>query len=206
MNKVKCSRKKGITLVELIVVIPIMAIVLSITFAFYNFSNKLYKQSINKNFNQQDVRVVADYIAKELRNAKIVSVDPTDVSAERYKYSLTLDINKNLVRYRYPASAASPLPEIFEKTSKIGAKITNLNFLATRTKIDGADIVPINTGMLEFYVEDSVAGQKAQSYSSNFEIMLDNLRTNTIPLSGPYTIPPPGPYMTIYYAKYTPDP
>ncbi|AJA47560.1 prepilin-type N-terminal cleavage/methylation domain-containing protein [Clostridium pasteurianum DSM 525 = ATCC 6013] len=66
-------KNKGFSLIELIAVIPIILIVLTLVFAINNFSNKIFNKSVNQSYSQQNTRIAADYITRELRNATNVS-------------------------------------------------------------------------------------------------------------------------------------
>ncbi|MBU3098248.1 MULTISPECIES: hypothetical protein [Clostridium] len=170
----KYSNKKGITLIELIIVIPISIIVLILSFSLYSFTNKVYSRSISESYNQQDVRFVADYIMKELRNAKVISKDPIVVNPQVNYFSLSL-VGQQLVKMSYVGEGTT--------ISKIGAKITSLSFLPCD-----------DYGMLRFNVSDTTNGI---NYNSNFEFMLENSigTVKIIPLSeSSHTI--------IYYTKY----
>lgn len=171
------SRKKGITLIELIVAIPIVVIVLSLTFSIYNFSNKVYKQSISKSDNQQDVRLIGDYIMKEVRNVKKISTNQANLSTEINYFSLSF-VGQQLVKTTYTGATST--------TSKIGAKITSLAFLPCDDK-----------GMVKFNVSDVTNGV---NFNSDFEFMVQNLAGNIIIPATP--APPTGTkYIAIYYAK-----
>lgn len=91
-------RNKGITLVEVIVTLAIIAIVIPLVYSVFFAGAKSYSFSTNKGFAQQDLRFTADILTKELRFA-------TDVSDEglntREYYSLRIDDEGNLVKTKH---------------------------------------------------------------------------------------------------------
>lgn len=170
----KYFHKKGITLIEIIIAIPISLIVLSLTFSIYSFSNKVYTQSLSESYNQQDVRFIADYIMKELRSANVISIAPI-IKDHPVNYLSLSFVNQQLIKTSYVGSVTT--------TSKIGNKITALYFLPCD-----------DYGMLKFNVSDTTNGV---NYNSDFEFMLENSQplTRIIPANS-------SPIITIYYTKY----
>lgn len=145
--------KKGFTLIELMAVIPIFLIILALVFSVNNFSNKMFKSSLNKSYNQQDVRVVGDYIAKEVRSAKELSVVATFFENEDANYYALVYLNNHLVKQTIKGTTVTA-------SIVVGGALTNLFFSKT-----------VNAGMLRFSVEDNANGQ---NYNVNYEILLNN--------------------------------
>ncbi|MGI6142068.1 MAG: immunoglobulin-like domain-containing protein [Caldicoprobacterales bacterium] len=83
-------RKKGITLVELVIAMAIFGLVLSIAFSLYFFAIKTFASGGNQSNVQSEIRLAADYMTKELRNAykiEILTSLPSPMDPEkRYFY------------------------------------------------------------------------------------------------------------------------
>jgi len=99
LRRVGC-RKKGVTLIELIIVLAILAIVVSLGFSLYFFSNKTFNKGVSRSNVQQSVNLAADAITKEVRYASEISIVtsvPQTVSDD-YKYIYIND--SNLIEFK----------------------------------------------------------------------------------------------------------
>lgn len=83
------KNKKSFTLIELLVVIAILGLVASIAFSMFSFSNRVFKNS-NINYDvQNDIRLAASYLSKEVRFAThldIISVAECEAELASHEY------------------------------------------------------------------------------------------------------------------------
>lgn len=162
---------KGFTIIELIIVIPIMLIVMAMAFSFSDFGNRYYKVSNIQMNNQDDVRLVGDYIKKNIRSAKIISSNETIVKARNINvnyYALTY-INNHLVKQVKRNSDGTLVSQV-----TIGDVLTGVTYLTTT-----------DNGMLKYQVTDNASGQ---NYSVVYEVTLDNINTAVLPNANASTI------------------
>ncbi len=175
MKKIMSFHNKGFTLIELIIAIPIMLIVMVLIFSIGDFGNRIYKNTNIQMNNQDDVRLVGDYIKKNIRSAKTISSDETIVKAQNTNanyYVLTYTGN-HLVKQVKKNSDGTLISQV-----TIGDVLTDLSYLTTTDK-----------GMLKYRVTDNANGQ---NYSVTYEVILDNISTVVLPSVNT---------LTIYYAN-----
>jgi prepilin-type N-terminal cleavage/methylation domain-containing protein len=178
--KYRNFKRRGLSLIELLVSIGLMGIVILILFSIYLNSNKIFNKTTNQSSNQQDVRLVADYITREIRSAKIISINENDVKKDNNKYyALTYKIDSNdNKKYLYKKSidTSTGSTEI-----KIGNSLNALKFLPAS-----------KNGMVKMSITDD---EENQSYNLVFELSLDNINDVVIPTADTQGVE------TIYYAK-----
>ena len=168
------KNNKGITLVEIILTIAIMLIIFQAIYSLFFVGTKSFNMSKDKGFAQQNVRIAADYITKELRTAaKITTIAPQDT----IYYSLSLDSSKNLIRTKYDNTGSSSnkivtLEEIFFINSKDNDGNIKKGF------------IKVNTSSQE----------NSQENNLEFEILLENLLEFNTEI--------PQNTSTIFYTKY----
>lgn len=95
------SKRKGISLIELILTISLISIVLQIVYSIFFVSDFSYSISRNKGFSQQEVRIVGNFIENELRY--VTDINLTDEYLGEY-YSLRIledDNSKNLIKTKH---------------------------------------------------------------------------------------------------------
>lgn len=144
------KNNKGITLIELIITIAIMAIVIQTIYSIFFVGNKSFNISKNKGFAQQEARIAMDIINKELRTAKEISKEE---SIGEY-YSLSIEDNK--LSRKAPDGSGKKL-FLFNSQAEI-------------------EFEKIEKGIL--YVKIKVVEGKnrdEQEYIVNFSILLENL-------------------------------
>lgn len=143
-------------MIELVAVIPIILIVLTLIFAINDFSNKIFDKSVNQSYNQQNVRLAADYITNELRNAKEINTNQNNISAENNIYYALTVKNNELVKQTINGSTISEKVLVNQLSNMI---------------IDSSS----NGSILNIKVEDK---NNNQDYSLTFSCLLNN---TTIP-------------------------
>lgn len=167
--KIIGSKKNGITLIELILTLSLMAIVIQIIFSFYFVSNKSFETSKEIGFAQQDVRLVADYITNELKYARNIF---TTNSETEPCYAIALNDDGNIVRYTYNGSEVPP--EVILKAKIEGISFKNVN-------IDGAIE---NKRLISITIRSKILeeGGNPKFKLDEFEILLENIRDYTNPI------------------------
>jgi prepilin-type N-terminal cleavage/methylation domain-containing protein len=90
------ASEKGFTLVEVMTAISIYAILLGSVFSLYLFGVNAYKAASNRLDLQQNVRVAADFITRELRHAKALQ----QVNGHEIKYSNFGDTATYTIKYK----------------------------------------------------------------------------------------------------------
>lgn len=88
MKKQYLKNEKGLTLVELLVSLAILSIVLALAYSLFFHNFQVFDRGEAQSEIQYEVRMVSDYITRELRNAKKVSLTNTDID---YDNKLDLD-------------------------------------------------------------------------------------------------------------------
>ncbi len=179
--KYRNFKNSGFSLIELLVSIGLMGIVILILFSIYLTSNKIFNKTTNQSSNQQDVRLVADYITREIRSGKIISINENDVKKGNNKYYaliFKIDSNDNK-KYLYKKSidTSTGSTEI-----KIGNSLNDLKFLPAS-----------KNGMMKMSITDD---EKNQNYNLVFEFSLDNINSAVIPIANTQGVE------TIYYSKW----
>lgn len=92
MNKIK--KYKGVTLVELLIVLAIFGIVLTCIFAFFIFNNKSFSIGENQSEAQYNVRLASESITRELRVADTIEIlDGIPDTFDVYKKYIFIDDN-----------------------------------------------------------------------------------------------------------------
>jgi type II secretory pathway pseudopilin PulG/uncharacterized protein YegL len=110
------KNKKGITLVELIVVIILVAMVLAIAGTFMNFSFMTQKKSANEYKIQADLRLASTIINNEIRNSTvtftlpITKFMPSSVRDQNWNY-IGIEDNKRVVQIT-PNGTSTPAVEV----------------------------------------------------------------------------------------------
>lgn len=173
----KFKKNNGFTLVELIVVLAIIPIVVGMIFFISSYGNKSYKMSLNQSYNQQDVRLVSDYIKRELRNANAICLTAAAIpSSNSVYYALTfktVGTSKYLVKQTFNGQGT-----LNEQT--IGNSLTSLDFLSSA-----------NIGMLKVSIHDNT---NSKDYAIRFDFLIYNFASVSI-------LPQNTDVTTIYYAK-----
>lgn len=84
--------KEGITLLELIICIAIVMLVIAGSFSLFSFGNKTFTGGSQQSYVQSDVRIISDYIQKQIRFATYVdTLDALDAIDEIYNYDPLVD-------------------------------------------------------------------------------------------------------------------
>ena len=157
---------KGFTLIEIILTLTLMIIVLGVTYNIFFTGNKIFNMSKSQSLIQNDVRIAAEYITKELKNAIFIYDNVEFLEGEDEYYSLELkgdESSKNLLRRAYTK---------FNNTTSVEENILG-NFL-TDLKFSPSD----NSSLLSITIS---AKEKEQDYTLEFKIMLNNIPNIALP-------------------------
>lgn len=68
------KKRSGLSLVELVIVLGLLSVVLSAGYMFFNFVYSSFFTAEGRSDVQQNVRIVSDFISKEIRNATSVKL------------------------------------------------------------------------------------------------------------------------------------
>ena len=109
------NNRKGITLIEVILAIAIMAIIGQAIYSIYYVGNKSYAINRDMGFAQQDARLILENINNEIRTAKEVS---NSTLTTKY-YSIKI-YNNNLIKTTYDTA---------ETTEILGTNIEYIHFM-----------------------------------------------------------------------------
>lgn len=144
---------KGITLIELIVVMALITVVLGVTYSIFIVSRKSFDIGVNKTIVQQDARVCTNKITKELKLAKSISTSPIP-SDDYYKLSLKPNATtgyNSVINTKYNSSGSVVMEQEFGsfiqsmafKTATNSSKIVQFNLVVTT----GKQTIPINSSV-----------------------------------------------------------
>lgn len=151
--------KKGVTLIELLIVLAILGIALSLGFSFSIFGMRTFDGGINKSEIQFDARMVSKFLTDELRNA--ISLELIDIPASftNDNFNYIYIINNTLV-HRYNGVV----------TNKTGPTLIEVLPTFVLTKLDN------DNNTLSFDIKSSktsALGQKEIEINST--VQLNNL-------------------------------
>lgn len=97
---------KGITLIELLIVMALMGVIGAVAFSMYLFGNNTYLK-VDKQYQlQSDLRLSTDYIIKEVRNASELEIVEVPISTFVQGYHYIYIENKKLIYYYNENSVA----------------------------------------------------------------------------------------------------
>jgi prepilin-type N-terminal cleavage/methylation domain-containing protein len=157
MKNLSTSNKKGVTLIELIVVLAILGIVLSAIFSVQLFGTKTFNIGTNQSDIQNDLRLTAQKITDEIRyaeNAHIYAAVPAFES--QYKYIYYDAVDKSI---KFKIGNGTP--------SIIGGNAGNKNLSFKK----------IGNKLVQFSV---TATKQTQNFNIQSDINLVNLGTGSI--------------------------
>jgi prepilin-type N-terminal cleavage/methylation domain-containing protein len=162
INNVKVKKKigdqKGLTLLELIVVIALLGIVISTIFSFQSFGTKIFHRGVTQADIQSSLRMTSDFIIHEVRNATEITLS-TPANPDDYNQ---IYISGNKVKYK-PAGGTE-----INKTDVIIENPTDVQFTLATT---GSNYT-LNFSM--------IGTSKTNTYDLSSDVMLNNIRTATI--------------------------
>lgn len=153
MRKLQLKRK-GITLIEILITLAILGIVIQIIYSIFFVGNKSFYIGKNKAFTQQDARIASDCIMKELRTAKYIT--PEKPITGKY-YSLSINQGKLIKETIIDGIEQSNPKTLFP------GSLTDLKFNYT---------IGNPKGIIEVEV---TAGEKEQQANFKFDTLLENI-------------------------------
>lgn len=165
-------KRKGLTIIELILTIALIAIGLQLIFTIFYTGNKSFDLSRNKGFAQQDFRLTAINLDNELKTARDLKIE-SDIFVGKF-YSLSIDEDGNLIRTTYEDEAV-------QGKSILANSVSELIFRHLEGDVEG---------ILTVLIQAEIGGELVQD---EYKIILENLPDfNTI-------VEDKG---IIYYTKY----
>lgn len=149
-------KKKGVTLVELVIVSSMLVVIVSLAFSLYFFGTKSFQNGVSRSNVQQNINMAANAITKELRYATEISIiDRPIVFNNDYRYIFMNDDNliefwsKNAIKL-IPATATEGITYSLSFKSKsagsVAGKILGFSLNAAGAQNYGieSDIFPLN--------------------------------------------------------------
>jgi prepilin-type N-terminal cleavage/methylation domain-containing protein len=149
--------RKGVTLVELLIVLALISVVSIIAFSFYFFGVRTFAKGESQSQAQYDIRMASTFVTREVRNAvsfQLVPIPTTYASGFEYLYIK----NNQLIHYNGTA---------ITKTDGI---ITSHSF--TLTSVTDSNNKPRN--ILKISLGATVDNQ---NYATDTEVVLNNIKT-----------------------------
>ncbi|MPW27314.1 hypothetical protein GC105_16230 [Alkalibaculum sp. M08DMB] len=159
---------KGITVVELIIVVALIIVVLTIAFNALFVSKKSFDIGLDKATLQQNARVIANQVTERLKFAKSISHMPILTGEDYYKISLqdnTTTGFKDMVVEKYNSAGGVVYKEV------IDGFINELTFTTYGLESQVVNFVlNVNTGITEFTINSAVkiVNTKANISNSNY--------------------------------------
>lgn len=96
--KRKIKNNHGMTLIEMLIVIAIIGIVSTLVGSFFTTSEVVFREGQEQTVEQHAVRIAADILAKEIRNATELNLFPNSASLSGFDHYYYIDSNQ-LVKY-----------------------------------------------------------------------------------------------------------
>ncbi|NLW39654.1 MAG: prepilin-type N-terminal cleavage/methylation domain-containing protein [Tissierellia bacterium] len=93
MEKIKFNNR-GMTLIELLIVLGIIGILVQLIYSIFFVGNKSFTMGRDKGFAQQDARIAAEFINKELRTANELELEASELEDRSHYYSIGYERGK----------------------------------------------------------------------------------------------------------------
>ncbi|EYE89726.1 hypothetical protein Q428_01345 [Fervidicella metallireducens AeB] len=152
------ERKKGLTMVELLISLALIGVIILLVSSIYIFGVKIFDKGTTQSNIQVETTQAGDFITKELRNAVEITFN-TPVNIREYSM---IYLDKNIIKYK---PEGKTLEESVNKTDAIILDSNDLSF-QTRNKNSMA--------FLNFTIKGT---GKQQSYLLNSEVLLNNIKS-----------------------------
>lgn len=170
----KKYNNKGVTLIELLIVLAIMGIVLQLLYSIFFVGNKSFNTSKDRGFAQQDVRIVSTLITNELKNAKEISFEKLEGDYYSLRYN-----SKDKILYKdiFNKDIKQEKKILFSKLKKVSFKQTKKGFINIIIKS-----------------EEGKNSNNKKEYELVFDLLLENIPNYESTNKSSNSI--------IYYSKY----
>lgn len=150
--------RSGFTVVELILSASLMSLVLAVSFSIYFLGQDMFNMGTEKSSAQENARIAGDFITRDIRSAKGLSVDESVISSNNTEYYALLVSNGNLVKQVKEGGAV-----------KSTVKVCPIDLIRFSASPDG---------MLHVDIE---ASEKKQKYELDFDVKLLNINLPDVP-------------------------
>ncbi|WP_409227552.1 PulJ/GspJ family protein [Gudongella sp. SC589] len=133
------NKKKGVTLIELIITLAIISILITIAFSFFSFSNKTYVRGNDQFDVQSEARLAIDYLTNRLRFAtdiEMLSTIPTIDATDEYNYMFISNLDSTLTHSEYNSGNA-------RNVTKLGSNIDTSSYFTSKA-LNGNQIIEFN--------------------------------------------------------------
>ncbi len=96
------KRRKGITLIELVLTVALVGLVTQVVYSVFFAGTASYSVSTNKGFSQQDVRLVSDFLNRELKYISEFTDTQSDLANNYYSLKIEeIDGSNRLIKSHY---------------------------------------------------------------------------------------------------------
>lgn len=150
--------KSGFTVVELILTATLTSLVLAVSFSIYFLGQNMFNMGTDKSSAQENARIAADFITKDIRAAKELSADESSISNGNLEYYALMVSDGNLVKQVKQAGTV-------KSTVKV-CPVDLVGFLASPD------------GMLQVSIDVS---ENEQEYELEFVVKLLNINSPNVP-------------------------
>lgn len=158
LKEKKYFKNKGVTLIEVILVLSILTVVISTAFSMGLFGNRIFNKGTSKSELQSNIRYAADYISKQLRYASNVSLTNDDDDSSKIADNQYIYVDSN-----------GMLKHFANGVTKDIVKISDSNFF---------EALKFNASNGKNVVSFTVSGwTKDESYSVSSSVYLLNQNT-----------------------------
>lgn len=159
-------KRKGITLIELILTVALIAIVIQVAYSLLFVGTTSYSISTNKGFAQQDIRYTADFLEQELRY--INDLSDTEYLSNEY-FSLKINDEGQLVKSKHVYNEnGTPLDLTDDTVDVVVEKTISDNWKVFSLKNTTSGVIEIVLN------QDERVGYKESGYSLTFPIFTEN--------------------------------
>ncbi|WP_409346910.1 PilW family protein [Paenibacillus sp. MBLB4367] len=154
----RIKSERGVTLIELLAAITIMAFVIGLVTTLIYQSNLGYKTITSREFVQEHSRMFTEHLVNQVRAKKYTSVGQPDPAGNQ-QVLLALDLQDEHIRYLYDAAAQTISVEIRKGSDKTVMKLTDQIVNTASEKI-----VTVKGDRIDVHLKYQVSNTNVQEY------------------------------------------
>lgn len=162
------KKRRGVSLIELVLTVALLGLVIQVVYSVFFVGSTSYSVSTNKGFSQQDVRIAADFITKELKTATEIGID---LENKNGFYSLEIEsagARGNLVKYFNQLDDKGTIDTTDDELVKTPITSFSGNWKKFELSNSNAGIIGVSIS------QDEGSGNGKSGYSISFSIDLIN--------------------------------
>jgi len=160
------KKRKGLTIVELMVTIILIGMVVTLAGSLFNFSSRAEKITVDEYDLQAEVRLATEILNKAIRNASVTFTISDELfgEAKKAKWSyFGIEGNKEIVQYIWKPDPLNPDTGTHERHVLVSASDRVSYNLYFKQNID-------NTRLLEFDLDCYIDGQEVRKIGISTEL------------------------------------